>query len=59
MVVTRRKIIGCKCCVGSDPTSEFEDQNLQNNSTENEVQISPTDTMAKKETEILVASICE
>ena len=62
VVVIRRKIIGCKCCVGStccDPTTESEDENQQTISTENEIEISPADIMAKKEPGFLGASICE
>jgi len=69
MIVTRLKIIGCKCtncnvtcCVGStwcDPTSESEDENQQKISTENEIEITPADIMPKKEPRILAASICE
>ena len=69
MVVTRRNIIGCKCCncnvtccAGStccDATDESVDENLEKNSTENDIQIDPVVTTGKKETKILAASICE
>ena len=41
------------------PISESEDENEQETSTANEIQISPTETMTKKDTQILAASICE
>jgi len=55
MILTHGKTVSCKCCV---PKIESEDENQQQTSTENEIQISPADTVPK-ETEILAASICE
>ena len=54
MILTDGKTVSCKCCV---PTIESEDENEQQ-TTENGIQISPADTVPK-ETEILAASICE